>query len=223
MKNKNGVGRTMGKEFLHIFEEWAKDYDQTVSGNDEEYKEVFRGYDDILDMVARASVGNVLEFGAGTGNLTIKLHDKGHKIIVIEPSIPMREIAQQKLQSDQVLFLDGDFLQFPDLENIDSIVSTYAFHHLTDEEKAAAVKEYGKILGVNGKIVFADTMYESKEAHNKAIEDAEKQGYFQLAKDLQTEYYTTIPYLQSIFESNGFSVTFKRSNDFVWIIEAIKL
>ncbi|MEH6941918.1 class I SAM-dependent methyltransferase [Bacillus sp. JJ722] len=213
----------MGREFLHIFEEWAKDYDQTVSGKDVEYKEVFRGYDEILDRVARASVGNVLEFGAGTGNLTVKLHDRGHKIIVIEPSIPMREIAQQKLQSDHILFVDGDFLQFPNLENIDSIVSTYAFHHLTDKEKASAVKEYGKLLGVNGKIVFADTIYESKEAHSKAIEDAEKQGFYQLAKDLQTEYYTTIPYLQSVFESNGFSVTFKRCNDFVWIIEAIKL
>ncbi|WP_042345746.1 class I SAM-dependent methyltransferase [Bacillus massiliigorillae] len=213
----------MGKEFLYIFEEWAKDYDQTVSGKDEEYKEVFRGYDDILDTVARASVGKVLEFGAGTGNLTAKLLDKGHEVIVIEPSIPMREIAQQKLQSERIEFVDGDFLQYPSLENIDSVVSTYAFHHLTDQEKADAVKEYGKLLGVNGKIVFADTMYESKEAHYIAIEDAKKQGFMQLAKDLQTEYYTTIPYLQTVFEDNGFTVSFKRSNQFVWILEAIKL
>lgn len=35
----------MGKEFIELFEEWAKTYDDTVTGHDEEYKDVFLYYD----------------------------------------------------------------------------------------------------------------------------------------------------------------------------------
>ncbi|MGM9923693.1 MAG: class I SAM-dependent methyltransferase [Bacillus sp. (in: firmicutes)] len=213
----------MGREFLPIFEEWAEDYDRTVSGHDVEYEEVFRGYEQILESVAAASAGHVLEFGAGTGNLTVKLLDKGRSVTAIEPSMPMREIAERKIQQGNVVFHEGDFLEFPAVESVDSIVSTYAFHHLTDQEKAVAVKRYGNLLIKGGKIVFADTMYETGEAHQRAISDAEISGFTQLAKDLRTEYYTTIPYLQSLFDDNGFVVSFKPCNRFVWMLEAIKL
>ena len=41
----------MGREFLHVFEEWANTYDDTVMGNDLEYREVFRNYESILQEV----------------------------------------------------------------------------------------------------------------------------------------------------------------------------
>ena len=168
----------MGLEFLHVFEKWADSYDQSVLGNDIEYKEVFEGYHDILDEVVVLTNGKVMEFGSGTGNLTIKLLESGHHVIAVEPSLSMRKIAEQKiLNRDQVRFVQGDFLHFPLLEKVDTIVSTLAFHHLTDEEKACAIKEYGKLLSKGGKIVFADTLYESLDAYVLAIHEAEQAGY----------------------------------------------
>lgn len=213
----------MGREFLHVFEDWADEYDQTVLGKDEEYKEVFKDYERILDDVVKASSGHVLEFGAGTGNLTAKLLRKGHFVTAVEPSLSMAQIAKSKLKNKKLSFIEGDFLQFPKVEKIDTIVSTYAFHHLTDNEKREAVKEYGKLLPIGGKIVFADTMYENEAAFNQAILDAEKACFFRLAKDLRTEYYPTIPNLEIIFQESGYSVTFQRCNQFVWILEAIKI
>ncbi|WP_153123200.1 class I SAM-dependent DNA methyltransferase [Peribacillus tepidiphilus] len=211
----------MGREFLDIFENWADSYDDTVVGHDLEYKEVFRGYEEILSEVADRSFGHVLEFGVGTGNLTKELLNRGLEVTGIEPSRPMREIAEKKLPKEVKLH-DGDFLEFSVDKKIDTIVSTYAFHHLTDDEKEKAVKLYGNLLRQGGKIVFADTMYESKQAHLNAIEKAEREGFYNLAKDLQTEYYSTIPFLKEIFEKYGFTVTFSRCNDFVWILEATK-
>lgn len=47
----------------------------------------------------------------------------------------MREKAAEKL-GNVAQISDGDFLTFPVPEGeIDTVVSTYAFHHLTDEEK----------------------------------------------------------------------------------------
>ncbi|MGE7587329.1 class I SAM-dependent DNA methyltransferase [Peribacillus sp. NPDC101480] len=212
----------MGREFIDLFEEWSKSYDDTVSGHDIEYQEVFKHYDRILDSVTDRAHGHVLEFGVGTGNLTERLVRKGLKVSGIEPSPAMREIAVSKLRGKTEI-ADGDFIDFPKPEQVDSIVSTYAFHHLTDEEKEKAIANYGKLLNTGGKIVFADTMYQSREAHERAIQDARQAGFHNLANDLQTEYYTTIPFLEKALEANGYKVNFERCNQFVWIMEAEKL
>ena len=212
----------MGREFLHLFDEWAEYYDDTVAGNDKEYEEVFRNYDEILQEVVDLSSGKVMEFGPGTGNLTKKLLIKGLSVVAIEPSSTMRRIAERKIKSKNVTFLDGDFFQFPTDEKIDTIVSTYAFHHLTDQEKADAVKHYGNLLQVGGKIVFADTMFINEVAHNEAIKDAEYKDFLKLADDLRTEYYPTISYMEKILKENNFVVKFKRCNQFTWIMYAVK-
>ena len=210
----------MGKEFIEIFEQWAESYDATVTGETIEYKEVFLNYQELLEEVANRATGHVLEFGVGTGNLTQNLINKGHFVTGIEPSPAMRKIANEKL-GHQVSIFDGDFLDFPKI-GANTIVSTYAFHHLTDKEKETAFSIYGNLLKNDGKIVFADTMYESKEAYNMAIENALANGFGNLAEDLQREYYTTIPILKDLLEKNGFTVSFNRWNDFVWILEAVK-
>jgi putative AdoMet-dependent methyltransferase len=212
----------MGREFLELFEQWADYYDDTVLGHDEEYKEVFLHYNHILEEVVKRSKGHVVEFGVGTGNLTSKLLDQGLEVTGIEPSSAMRKIANEKL-GERVQVLDGDFLSFPEVKPIDTFVSTYAFHHLTDTEKEQAIENYGKSLATGGKIVFADTMYESEETYKGAISDALSKGFLNLAKDLKTEYYTTIPILRAILEKHGFQVHFDRCNDFVWILEAEKM
>ncbi|KAA0549313.1 class I SAM-dependent methyltransferase [Bacillus sp. BGMRC 2118] len=212
----------MGREFLDLFEQWASSYDDSVNGHDEEYKEVFKYYEQILDTVVERSRGNVLEFGVGTGNLTQRYINKGFTITGIEPSTPMREVALQKLPKG-IVIADGDFLQFslPE-EKPNTIVSTYAFHHLTDEEKGIAIANYGKFLGKGDKIVFADTMFESNKAYQDMIKKSNEQGFHNLAEDLEREYYTTIEVLQNICEKNNFEVTFSRCNEFVWVMEAVK-
>ncbi|WP_440602542.1 class I SAM-dependent DNA methyltransferase [Bacillus sp. GB_SG_008] len=211
----------MGTEFNELFDEWAHTYDSFVQGEDVQYKEVFAHYEEILEDVVKKSFGNILEFGVGTGNLTNRLLVAGHTVYGIEPSQEMRTIAKQKLPQD-VLITEGDFLNFVIPSHVDTIVSTYAFHHLTDKEKNVAIAKYSQLLNKGGKIVFADTIFGDQEAYDKTVEAAQEQGFHQLANDLQTEYYTRIPVMQSIFENNGFQVTFTRMNHYVWVMEATK-
>ena len=117
------------------------------------------------------SFGHVLEFGPGTGNLTVKLLNKGLPVIGVEPSARMRKLVLEKTEG-RAKIVEGDFLNFPQDLSYQTIASSYAFHHLTDEEKALAVSSYSNLLPSGGKIVFADTMYESVEAYKRAITDA---------------------------------------------------
>lgn len=211
----------MGKEFIELFDKWADTYDSSVVGHDPEYKDVFLHYDQILTEVTNRAQGTVLEFGPGTGNLTLRLAEKGLKVIAVEPSPAMRKQAEVKLGS-KALILEGDFFNYPTNLAYNTMVSTYAFHHLTDKEKAEAIASYGNRLAHGGKIVFADTMYESAEAYKEAISTALSKGFKNLAEDLQREYYTTIPVLKDILEKNGFTASFQRCNDFVWLMTGEK-
>lgn len=211
----------MGREFIYLFDEWAKSYEASVTGQHKEYRDVFEGYESILQKVANASIGTVIEFGTGTGNLTLKLEAAGREVIGIEPHETMREITGKRCPNVQLV--DGDLQNFT-IENkhIDSIVSTYVFHHLTDEEKLEALKTYAKLLQPGGKIIFADTAFESEEHKKAQIKKERSRGYHEVADDLEREYYTTITKLLTMFQKAGFDVSFEQLNDYVWYMEAIK-
>lgn len=211
----------MGREFVDLFDHWAEHYDDTVKGIDNEYHEVFENYNEILEEVTKHTKGNVIEFGVGTGNLTEKLLQAGHAVFGVEPSRAMRDKVRERFPG--LVLSDGDFLDFPVFDrSIDTIVSTYAFHHLNDEEKLCAVHMYSEMLPVDGKIVFADTIFADKSAKTELLERVQNQGYEDLLQDLNTEFYTFHSVLKHIFEECGFEVFFTKMNRYVWLINAMK-
>ncbi|MFJ8066461.1 class I SAM-dependent DNA methyltransferase [Psychrobacillus sp. NPDC096426] len=212
----------MGREFVDIFDDWADSYEASVSGKDPEYRDVFEGYEKILNKVVSSVSGTVIEFGTGTGNLTAKLIEAGISVIGIEPNIKMRHATATRFPSIRVI--DGDLLQFEEgTERIDAFVSTYVFHHLTDDEKREALQKYAALLSTNGKVVFADTAFISKDAKLAQIAKERARGFHHVADDLEREYYTTIPILTKLFDEAGFQVHFTKMNDFVWLMEAEKI
>lgn len=211
----------MGREFVDIFDDWAESYEASVAGEDPEYRDVFEGYDNILNAVTTRVSGTIVEFGTGTGNLTAKLIEAGYPVIGIEPNTKMRHATAVRFPSIKVV--DGDLLQFEvGTESIDAFVSTYVFHHLTDEEKREALQKYAALLPTNGKVVFADTVFISADAKQAQIVKERARGFHHVADDLEREYYTTIPILTKLFNEAGFQVKFTQMNDFVWLMDGIK-
>lgn len=213
----------MGREFLNVFTDWAVDYDDFVSGADEEYREVFAGYDTILRELVKRSGDSVIELGIGTGNLTRKLLATGKRVYPIEPSAEMRKLAQMKLMGT-IDIIDGDMQQFP-LPNfpVDTIVSSYVFHHLNDGEKAEVLHDYYDLLEDGGKVVFADTMFIDQKTYDEKKAEARHNQYHDLNDDLNREYYPLIPELYHAFKAAGFQVSFTQMNPYVWIVEGKKI
>ncbi|WP_342389146.1 class I SAM-dependent methyltransferase [Salinicoccus bachuensis] len=212
----------MGREFLDIFTGWAKDYDTFTTGSDDQYKEVFRGYDGILQTIADCSGSHVIEFGIGTGNLTKKLLAAGRTVYPIEPSEEMRYLVAAKLP-ENIEIIDGDMQDFPlPPFKVDTIISSYVFHHLKREEKAEVLTHYFDLLEDGGKVLFADTMFMDHAFYEEKVAEAARNHFYGLKADLEREYYPMIPDLYHQFNDAGFSVSLMQMNTFVWIIEGVK-
>ncbi|WP_214888553.1 class I SAM-dependent methyltransferase [Exiguobacterium sp. s142] len=207
----------MGLQFMDIFKEWATQYDTTVAGHDEQYKEVFAGYEEMLSEVVDHLEGKVMEFGVGTGNLSMKILER-HELVAVEPSPEMRAVAAEKLEID---IIDGDFLNYPTTEQIDTIVSSYAFHHLTDEEKRTAIQGYVEQLD-SPRFVLLDTMFASQKAKRDILDWASGNGYDDLVEDLNREFYPYTQTIQAMLEANGYTVSLTQKNKFVWLVVATK-
>ncbi|MFT9498198.1 class I SAM-dependent methyltransferase [Anaerosolibacter sp.] len=211
-------------DFTALFDQWASSYDQTVYGSDNEYSEVFENYDGILNtmyqLVADKRSGTILEIGTGTGNLTKLLYDTGFNVIGVEPSQEMRRITRSKLPSIEVI--NGHFLQVPIARPVDAIVTSYAFHHLNLTEKRNAIEYLDRFLNKEGKIVIADTMFESEEYKRELYKKVEASKSFALLNDLNTEYYEYLKDVCKIFEEFDYRIHTTKMNKYVWIIAATK-
>ncbi|AMA71878.1 MULTISPECIES: class I SAM-dependent methyltransferase [Aneurinibacillus] len=208
-------------QFNHVFEQWADQYDKTVFEKKDEYAEVFQGYEQILRTVVEElnlpAGSRVLEIGVGTGNLTAHLLEKEWDVYGVDPSPDMRRIAARKLPHFTVA--DGHFLSIPEeIGKVDGIVSTYAFHHLTDAQKARAIQELADRLTEKGMIVFADTAYADEEARDAIHERVRSQGALTLLNDLQTEYYPLLSTVKEAFEDVGLRFSARQLNRYVWLM-----
>lgn len=209
--------------FNALFDDWADNYDETIFMKSGEYQEVFLNYTELLNEtvkhIAKYKGDTVLDLGAGTGNLTNVAAKAGYNVIGIEPNSKMRNLASEKYPA--IKFLPGTFLALPvDDNSVDAIINSYAFHHLTDDEKKEAVKIFKSKLKANGVVVITDTMYSTIAEKEAIIEDATEKGFNNLVHDLNTEFYTTHEVLTKIFEAEGFTVSYQQMNKFVWILTA---
>ncbi|MDQ0159979.1 class I SAM-dependent methyltransferase [Alkalibacillus salilacus] len=154
------------------FDLWADDYDKTVQVSEENNQYPFAGYKQILNMifneVMKKQKSNVLDIGFGTGVLTHKLYDHSHQIDGLDFSTKMKEIAQFKMPTANLIEWDITNGLPPEImeKTYDSIVSTYTLHHLTDEEKIPFIEQLASLLEEGGQLLIGDIAFESREELN---------------------------------------------------------
>jgi ubiquinone/menaquinone biosynthesis C-methylase UbiE len=116
------------------------------------YKEFAKAYDDLMVEVdyhqwgeyvyrllfnARKEVRTILEFGCGTGNITLELAKKGFEITAVDISEEMLTLADEKLNANNldVNFYLGDMENFYINEKFDAIIACCdSVNYLKSEE-----------------------------------------------------------------------------------------
>lgn len=155
------------------FDLWADGYDKAVRISDESNNFPFAAYKDVLNTVyniVREKMGSLLDIGFGTGVLTKKLYDDGYDITGIDFSERMIEIAKEKMPKAGLIWHDitGGLPESLCNVKFDWIISTYAMHHLTDEQKKDFIYELIGHLNPGGLVVIGDIAFLNKEEMEKA-------------------------------------------------------
>ena len=160
------------------FNTWARSYDEDVKKDKGELK-IYKNYELILkrvyDLVKALDKREpkILEIGVGTGNLASKFLMSNYDIIGIDQSREMLSVAKEKYPELKVRL--GEFLKIPyDNKSFDIIISTYAFHHLNEKEKYAAIEEMLRVLKDEGTIIIGDLMFEDKAYEKEILKELTK-------------------------------------------------
>jgi len=91
--------------------------------------------DNIIDLLDLPSGSLIADIGAGTGNYSNALADRGYRVIAIEPSPVMRD---QSLPHSMVEWISGTAESVPLKDNtVDGVIIVLALHHFRSMRDAA--------------------------------------------------------------------------------------
>lgn len=108
-----------------------------------------------------------LDFGAGTGSLSLLLADWFSEIIMMDTSSEMVKVMEEKVEDSGInnlkpLFFDLENNEYSD-GNVDVIFSQMVMHHIIDIE--AILAKFYNILNRGGLLVIADLYSEDGSFH----------------------------------------------------------
>ncbi len=145
---------------------YEAEYDADVV---DETNPIRAGYAELLPWtVERAEISAdcvVVDLGTGTGN-TAALIPAARRVVCVDVSGAMMELARPKLAHlAEVEYVEADLLEFFDTpRRFDRLVSTYAIHHLTADEKGVLLERIASSLPSDGVAVIGDLMFEDGAA-----------------------------------------------------------
>lgn len=211
----------MKSQFVDKFnhDEDAAQYDRDVKN---ESNPIRAGYQDLLNWVAnetnKTKPKRVLDLGVGTGNLSLLLEEY-KQLVCIDASSKMLNIAKSKLpQSTQ--FFQEDLLAFftQELEPFDAIISTYAIHHLTQNEKTQLFSLIHQSLRPGGMAVLGDLMFKNS-SHKKELYRTFNKS---LIEDIEDEFFWDLELAINELQALKFTTSFQQFSTLSWGILALK-
>ena len=204
------------------FNSWANHYDEDVRTNQGSLR-IYENYEKVLELVVKQTEkamnkemgkeSKLLDIGVGTGNLASKFLRKGYDITGVDQSRAMLEVAKSKQPSLKVRL--GEFMKLPfESHSMDAIVSSYAFHHLKENEKKLALEEMQRVLKEDGIIVIGDLMFENQSKKEEFVK-----GLTEEERDIvEDEYYADIEKLKGYTKEYGRKLEAVQIDRLCWVV-----
>jgi putative AdoMet-dependent methyltransferase len=185
----------------------------------------YHRYQDVLDLViVRACLARgerVLDIGTGLGELARRVAcGRDVEVIGVDPSRAMLAGAVERLPEplrSRVRFeqLRDPFVSTPFADqSFDAVVSTFAFHHVPDEDKPRALAEISRVLKPGGRLVIGDIFFADAAAMRQALT--------MWPDELEEEYFGRLDELRSLCSRLGFSFDSEPVGQISWVIRATR-
>lgn len=188
---------------------WAAGYDADVRN---EAHPIRAGYGAVLDwVVAQAQIRPddvVVDLGMGTGNTAQRIAT-AREVIGVDISTNMMALAQPKLNHlPNVTYVQADLLQFFNKaeRRFDALVSTYAIHHLTEDEKAQLFRLIAQGLTPGRRAVFGDLMFADGAAREQLLQHYSALGDAEMIEAFTEEFFWLVDSATTALQAAGFTL-----------------
>jgi putative AdoMet-dependent methyltransferase len=105
----------------------------------------------------------LIDLGAGTGAFAVQAAKHCQRVYAVDVSEPMLDYARRRAQAagiDNIEFCVGGFLSYrPAHAPVDALVTSTAFHHLTDFWKGMALQRLNRMLKPEGRLFMHDVIF----------------------------------------------------------------
>jgi len=203
------------------FDQWAKEYDQIIHASKKTlslYSHYDEGLHYLVEKVAPQQGEMGLDIGIGTGNGANGFAKRGIPMHGVDQSKEMLAICRQKYPMIETRL--GNFLAipYPDAQ-FDFIITCYAFHFLTDEEKVLAIREMKRVLQPNGCIAILDFFFADEISRKTFSERWNKEGNDWLRPGSE-RCWGVWPKVREMFRQEGFRAEIETVHDPLQLVMA---
>ncbi len=194
----------------------APEYDRDVG---DETNPIRAGYSELIAWIGGQvpPSASVLDLGSGTGNTILAL-PVPCRITAVDVSEGMTEIAKAKLADRTVRFVVDDILSYVegnDLQGFDYVVSTYALHHLTPEERSWLLSTLCSRARPGTHVLIGDLMYEDPRDRARIIERF-ADSHPDLREAFEEEFFWDVSATGRAFERLGRKASWHRFSELSW-------
>jgi DNA-binding CsgD family transcriptional regulator len=132
-----------------------------------------------LELAARLSASSIIDIGCGTGLLSCELAKRGYRLIGVEPSKAMLDVARHRC-GEQVEWIEGDALGLGEVGADLAIMTGHVAQIIRDDEVwSATLIAIREALGPGGRVAFESRNPLAREwtawtpqASRRRVEDA---------------------------------------------------
>ncbi|WP_128476092.1 class I SAM-dependent methyltransferase [Halorussus pelagicus] len=189
------------EEHASRFDDIAGEYDDSQNDT-EEYRACVSL---VVEHTDPSPEDTVADLGTGTGAIALALADDAGEVVGRDISEGMMERAREKADSkgiENVAFGEGRFRN-PNVESADIVVSNFAMHHLSDEEKVEAIEtiaELGPRKFVLGDVMFFGEPNPDEPFYSPEVDDPSTVGHL---ADALTEAGFALTAVEKVHEQVG--------------------
>jgi SAM-dependent methyltransferase len=152
-----------------------------------------------IDWLLPAGASDVLDLGAGTGKLTVRLAERGLTVTAVDPIPEMLEVLSNSLPSVPALLGTAEDIPLPD-NSVDAVLVAQAWHWF-DPDRASA--EVARVLRPGGRLGLVWNTRDERLGWVKELsqiigsehDPLGKSGLSDLFTDVQTQLFEWTSYL----------------------------